>query len=67
MATIELKGHITANRQLEVEIPDDLPVGEVRVLIEIPPYDEQHKEEFRQAVQNIMQKHRWLIDELARQ
>ena len=36
MATIELRGHITKGGKLEVELPDDLPEGEVKVTIEMP-------------------------------
>jgi hypothetical protein len=31
---LELNGRITEDHRLEIELPDDLPVGEVRVYIE---------------------------------
>ena len=36
MVTIHLKGKLTMDRRLIVEIPDDLPPGDVQVTLEIP-------------------------------
>jgi hypothetical protein len=35
MATIHLKGKLTEDRRLLVEIPDDVPAGDVQVTLEI--------------------------------
>ena len=67
MSTIELKGVINAAGQLEIELPEGLSPGEVRVLIQTSPFDPTAEEEFRQKVQETMREHQWLIDELAKQ
>ncbi len=36
MPTIELTGHITEDGKLEVDLPEGLPVGDVKVTIELP-------------------------------
>lgn len=36
MVTIKLTGHITENGQLELELPEGLPPGEVQITIEVP-------------------------------
>ena len=67
MTTIELVGRITTEGQLEIDLPPDLPAGEVRVLIETAPFGSEHQEQFKQRIQKVMGEHRWLIDELAKQ
>lgn len=46
MATLRLKGFITEDRQLKVDLPDDVPMGEVEIIIEVdePISDEELKE-----------------------
>jgi hypothetical protein len=41
MVTIRLKGQVTPDGQLQFELPDNLPPGEVEITIEIPDTDEQ--------------------------
>ena len=36
MVTVIVNGRITENGRLEVDLPDDLPNGEVRVILEFP-------------------------------
>ncbi len=36
MATIELNGRINEEGELEIELPEGLPVGNVKVTIELP-------------------------------
>jgi hypothetical protein len=45
MVTIHLKGQITKDGQLLIDIPNDLPPGDVDVTLEIPNLDEQFTEE----------------------
>jgi len=33
--TIELRAEIPANRRLVVQIPDDMPIGDARVVVEV--------------------------------
>ncbi len=35
MTTLKLKGFITEDRQLKVDLPDDVPAGEVEITLEI--------------------------------
>jgi hypothetical protein len=36
MVTIHLKGRLTEDRRLIVDIPDDIPAGDVQLTLEIP-------------------------------
>ena len=45
MAAIRLTGHITKKGELEIKLPEGLPVGEVRVVIKIPDADQAWEEE----------------------
>lgn len=53
MATIELRGHITKGGKLEVELPDDLPEGEVKVTLEVP-VDQTTKHELLVSLYGIL-------------
>ncbi|MBI1281923.1 MAG: hypothetical protein GC179_27610 [Anaerolineaceae bacterium] len=41
MLTLRLKGQVTSDGQLVVDLPKTVPVGDVEVTIEIPNADEQ--------------------------
>ncbi len=41
MATIELHGRISEEGKLEVDLPQGLPAGDVKVTIEVPAEDKQ--------------------------
>jgi hypothetical protein len=48
MVTIVVNGHITPNGKLEVDLPDDLPSGEVRVILEFPESEDWTEEELEE-------------------
>ena len=45
MVTIHLKGQITPDGQLLLDVPENLPPGDINVTLEIPNTDEQFTEE----------------------
>ena len=45
MLTIHLKGQITPDGQLHLDVPENLPPGDVDVTLEIPDLDQQVTEE----------------------
>lgn len=45
MATIRLKIYVPETREVEIKLPEDFPVGETEVVIEVPGKDETPWEE----------------------
>ena len=53
MPTIRLKGRITENGELDLELPSGLPPGEARITIEIPMEPSWMPDELDQALKVI--------------
>lgn len=54
MVAIELRGRITEEGTLDVQLPVGLPAGEVTIRIEVLPSDWEHQPWTREELQDLM-------------
>jgi hypothetical protein len=50
MSTLKLRGRITEEGRLEVDLPSGIPAGEARVTIEVPPTEGWSSQEIAEAL-----------------
>jgi hypothetical protein len=50
MSTLKLRGRITEEGRLEVDLPPGIPAGEARVTIEVPPTERWSPQEIAEAL-----------------
>ncbi len=64
MTIVELKGRITRNGKLEVQLPEGLPAGEVTVRIEVRGEDWEHQPWTEEEISEILKPKRKTFREL---